>query len=52
VVFDGVVGATVEEASDCGPLVAKPGMCSDNGLVLVGSERSVLDVGGELVAPS
>lgn len=51
VVFDGVVGATVEQASDCGPLVAEPGVRSHDSIVLLGRERPVLDVGRELIAP-
>lgn len=52
VVFNGVVGATMKQTSNCGPFIAKPGVCSDDGVVFVGGERSVFDVGRELVAPA
>jgi len=52
VVLDGVIGATIEKASDGGPLVAEPGVSPDYGVVLVLGEGSVLDLRGELVAPT
>uniref|UniRef100_A0A7C9DF73 Uncharacterized protein n=1 Tax=Opuntia streptacantha TaxID=393608 RepID=A0A7C9DF73_OPUST len=51
VVLDGVVGATVEETSNGGPLVPEPGVGPDDGLVLVRGESAVLHLRGQLVAP-
>ncbi len=41
-VLDGVIGATIEEASDGGPIVAEPGVGPDDDLVLLLGEGSVL----------
>lgn len=51
-VFNGVIGAAIEEASDGGPLVAEAGVGPDDGVILFRSKRPVLDLRGELVAPS
>lgn len=41
-VLDGVIGATIEEAKDGGPLVAEPSVGPDDGLVFLLGEGSVL----------
>lgn len=51
VVLDRVVGATVEQPRDCGPLVAEARVGSDDGVVLFGREGTVLHLRRELVAP-
>lgn len=51
VVLDGVVGPAGEHASNGGPPVAIHGVRSEDGVVLGGGERAVLDGGAELVAP-
>lgn len=51
-VLDGVIGATIEEASDGSPLVSEPRVGPDDRLVLLRSERSVLHLRRKLVAPT
>ena len=51
VVFDCIVGATREEASDGGPSVAVPGVGREDDGVLGWCERAVLHLGAQLVAP-
>lgn len=51
-VLDGVVGATGEQSGDGGPFVAELGMSPDDGVIFIGSEGTVLDLRGELVAPA
>jgi hypothetical protein len=46
VVFDSVIGASIEEASDGGPFVAETSMGPDDCVILFGTERSVLDLRG------
>lgn len=50
-VFDSVVSATMKKTSYGGPFVSELGMSSDDGVVFVGSKRTVLDLRRELVAP-
>lgn len=51
VVFDGVIGAAVEQASYGGPLVAELGVGHDDGLVLLLREGAMGHLRRELVAP-
>lgn len=51
VVFDGVVGATIEQSGNGGPFVPESGVGPDNGVVFIGSEGAVLDLRRKLVAP-
>lgn len=43
-VFNGVVGASVEETGNCGPLVAETSVGSDDRVVFFRSEGTVLDL--------
>ncbi|WVZ19385.1 hypothetical protein V8G54_006707 [Vigna mungo] len=50
-VFDGVVGASVEEASDGGPLVPEPGVRLHDHFVFLRRKRPALDLWRQLIAP-
>jgi len=52
VVLDGVVGSALEQAGYGGPFVAEAGMGPDYGVVFLGREGPVLDLGRELIAPA
>lgn len=51
-VLDGVVGTTIEEASDGCPFVAEPGVGTNNGIVFLRTERTVLHLRRELITPT
>lgn len=52
VILNGVVGAAIKESSDRGPLISKPRVGPDYGLVFLRGEGSVLHLGRQLVTPS
>jgi hypothetical protein len=51
VILNRVIGPTVEQARDRGPLVAEPRVGAYDLVVLFGSEGTVLYLRRELVAP-
>ena len=51
-VFNGVIGPTREESSDGRPLISVQSLSVNDRLVFLQRERSVLDLRGELIAPS
>lgn len=50
-ILDGVIGAAREVACDGGPAIPEPGVSPDDGLVLLGSEGTGVNLGRKLVAP-
>lgn len=50
-IFNSVVGSTVEETGYSSPLVTEAGMGPDYGIVFFGRESPMLDLRGKLIAP-